>query len=334
MQHSTQSSSATHQSQYLTRLSAVRDYYKSNSFQFNHKSSNSHQLQPSIVFLDTDQGVARAGDAIADGWPVVTDYGSTYGTSFPPSIRNDIAVARKEQGPLNTVSVVAMKKEAYSWIDYSLIHSKIKELILQGALEVLEGIAFVRYPANALARSIINPSCIGPENRIQVFITSDDDPLMSYLKSKHSISFIAVRSSNFSGELERSSINGAMKFASEIGAPLFAIRNLRTFHSQIEDEENEINQSLEKLHRKRVGSQPIVCIANNNRDPVLTICRTGNTHPDTLVRLLGNFTKKGIKIITNEERTPPPGRRQYQVDQSITEPLLIRRLLLEASNLL
>ena len=189
-----------------------------------------------MVFLDIEQGVTRAGDAIAEGWPVVTDYGATFGTAFPPHIREEIAVARKETAPLATVSLVTTRELAMAWMDLTKIHPSVRKLIKQHKLEILEGVSFVRFPASQLALDTIDPSCINSDHEIQVFIEPEDEPLMRYLKLKHHIEYIAVRSSNITGKLEETSVKGAMQYASEIGAPLFVMRSLNAFYVQVEDE--------------------------------------------------------------------------------------------------
>src|SRR5215217_5711361 len=84
-------------------------------------SAYSHSLLR-VVFLDSAEGIAAFGDALAAGWPALLDMGATYGTSFQDSIRADVGAARHEVGDLVTVSIIAKTKEALSWMDESVIH--------------------------------------------------------------------------------------------------------------------------------------------------------------------------------------------------------------------
>jgi hypothetical protein len=316
-------------SPYLQRLRAVSELYTSSG-----NKNTTKSLAPKVVFLDIEQGVTRAGDAIAEGWPVVTDYGATFGTAFPPHIREQIAVARRETSPLATVSLVTMKAEALEWMDMDTVHPTIAQLVVQGELGILEGISFIRFPASQKALASVDSACINQANEIQVFIVPEDDPLMRYLKKKHSIHSIAVRSSNITGKLEETSVRGAMQYATEIGAPLFVMRSLHSFYSQVEDEEHKNKKGFQELHRKRIGSQPIIRLPHKDEPAEITLVRAGNTHPDTMERLLKAFTDAGVPVVHRPEKKAPKGRAIYEVDASISDPVLIRRLLLQASNLL
>src|SRR4051794_30173457 len=83
-------------------------------------SALSHSLLR-VVFLDSHEGIAAFGDALASGWPALLDMGATYGTSFQDSIRSDVGAARREVGDLVTVSMIARLSDALQWMDKSAI---------------------------------------------------------------------------------------------------------------------------------------------------------------------------------------------------------------------
>src|SRR6185295_10898912 len=84
-------------------------------------SALSHSLLR-IVFLDTPDGVAAFGDALAAGWPALLD-----------------------MGDLVTVSMIAKANEALSWMDESALHPTLLAGIKAGALDYLQRVVFVRF---------------------------------------------------------------------------------------------------------------------------------------------------------------------------------------------
>ena len=312
---------------YLERLKAVKDYFR---WREKHGGIDSpklrHKLMPQIAFLDLPQGVARAATAIADGQPVVTDYGATYGTAFSTSIREEVALARGERAPLEVVSVVSTQRQVYDWLDESKLHPDLHQSIQVGKLGILEGVAFVRFPANDQAKQQVGSYCINAKGEIQVFMVPESDPLMRCLREQHNISHIAVRSSNITGFPEEPYVDGAMKYASQIGAPLFIVRKLASFKAQF--------KKGDEIDRPRVGSQPILRLPMLGDEKQIEVVRTGNTSFDTLERLMAEFTIAGFKIVDKPEKKAPPTRRTYQVDPSITDPHQIKIELLRASDLL
>ena len=319
-------------SSYLERLQILRDLNLLPAAI--KRGSKKNPFAPKIVFLDTDQGVAEVGDAIAQGWPVVTDYGSTYGTAFPPLIRQEVALARGEKEPLETVSLVTFREVAYSWMDFQRIHPTIIKAIENHKLRILEGVAFMRFAANDLCVKAVGPNHINQLGEVQVFIVSHQDPLMAYLRRQHGINFIAVRSSNISGQKEEAFAHGAAKYASQIGAPLLAVRSLKSFSDQIEDERKLKQRLLSKLKRKRYGSQPIIRLPLVTEPSALTLVRSGNTHPVTMRALLAEILKEKIDLSFQPEKKTAFNRRQFQINRQIVQPTKIKKLLLKNSNLL
>ena len=284
--------------------------------------------------MDTQQGVSEVGDTIAEGWPVVTDYGATYGTTFPSHLRREIALARGEIEPLETVSLVTFKDNAYSWMNLKRIHPLLLKPIQEKKLDILEGISFIRYPCDDLGVRVVGRHYVNKSGEIQVFIVPPADPLMKYLRLNHDISYIAVRSSNISGRPEEPFAKGAVKYAASIAAPILAIRSLKSFYTQIEDEHLVKRRLFDKIKRKRYGSQPIIRLPSVDDEPLITLVRAGNTHPDVIKKLLKNILAVGIGFSYLPEKKIKFKRQMYHLDSQITDPRSIRRLLLKYSNLL
>ena len=313
-------------SPYLERLEAVKEYFLWRENEKIDSPRLRHQHMPQIAFLDHEQGVARAAAAIAEGHPVVTDYGATFGTAFSTSIREEVALARGEKVPLEVVSVVATQRQVYEWLDETKLPPELGQLIQAGQLGILEGVAFVRFPANDRAKQLVSSYCINAKGEIQVFMVPESDPLMRCLRDQYNISHIAVRSSNITGLPEEPYVDGAMKYASQIGAPLFIVRKLASFKAQV--------KKGYEIDRPRVGSQPIVRLPMLSEERRIEVVRTGNTSFDTLKRLMAEFTTAGFKIVDKPEKIVPFSRKTYQVDPSITDPHQIKIELLRASDLL
>src|SRR5690348_13899267 len=104
-------------------------------------SAYSHSLLR-VVFLDSAEGIASFGDALAAGWPVLLDMGATYGTSFQDSIRATVGAARNESGQLVTVSMIARLSDALQWLDRSAIHPTLLKRIEDGAFKMLQKVVF------------------------------------------------------------------------------------------------------------------------------------------------------------------------------------------------
>jgi len=290
-----------------------------------------HVHNPKIVFLDTEQGVSEVGDAIAQGWPVVTDYGSTYGTAFPPQIRDAIATARGEVEPLATVSIVTFRDVAYGWMDTSRIHPHILSALNEGKFDILTGVSFMRFACNDKCEEALGHHYVNSNKEVQVFIVPDNDALMAYLRKDHNLSYIAVRSSNVTGQQEEAFANGAVKYAQAIGAPILAVRSLESFSAQIEDERLVKEKQFENLQRKRYGSQPIISLSSSDEPPVVTLVRAGNTDPSTLQKLLSNIVSNEIGFVFVPEKTTAFSRPMYKAEDSVNSPEKIRQLLLEHS---
>lgn len=320
-------------SPYLERLAALQKLGLL-PHQGGEDSSKNTEFEPKIVFMDTAQGVAEVGDALAMGWPVITDYGATYGTTFPPQIREAVALARGEVEPLPTVSIVTFRDVAYGWMDTSRIHPELVQSLNAGKFDILNGISFIRYPCNTTCQETLGRHYVNAKQEVQVFIIPDDDPLMSYLRSEHRLAYIAVRSSNVTGQQEEAFPEGALKYAAAIGSPILAVRSLESLTVQQEDEQNVRENLSEKLNRKRYGSQPIVTLSSVDEPPALTLTRAGNTDPATLQRLMADIIADGISFVYIPEKTTSFTRPMYAAGDDARTPQEIRRLLLKHSGLI
>jgi hypothetical protein len=292
-----------------------------------------HKFNPKIVFLDTEQGVSEVGDAIAQGWPVVTDYGATYGTAFPPNIREAVATARGETEPLATVSIVTFRDVAFGWMDTTRIHPDIVEALNEGKFDILTGISFIRFACNEKCQETLGHHYVNEKKEVQVFIVPDEDPLMAYLRKDHNLAYIAVRSSNVTGQQEQAFAPGAVKYAQAIGAPIMAVRSLDSFNVQIEDEHLVRQNQYVNLQRKRFGSQPIISLSSAEEPAVVTLVRAGNTDPSTLQSLMADIVSEKIGFVYVPEKVTSFSRQMYKTEDSVKSPQEIRKLLLEHSGI-
>ncbi|MDQ5951119.1 MAG: hypothetical protein QG639_396 [Patescibacteria group bacterium] len=291
--------------------------------------------QPQLVFLDTQEGIELVATAIAKGNPVVTDYGATYGTAFSLNIRQEVAEIRKEQEPLAIVSLVCSKRDALSWMDTSRMHPEIVASIYNqqecSNLDVIEGIAFIRFPCTDEAKEELGSYYVNQDREVQVFMV-DNDPLMDYLSQQFDIHYIAVRSSNITGRPEEPFKNGAEVYASEIGAPIIAVRSKAALQAQLDDEAVvSTSEIAENLRRQRVGSQPILVFKTENGEPVVELARAGNTTPETMHRLLRDFLRDTIQFNYHEEKIAGHKRKMFDVNPAVTDPAEIKKIILKAS---
>lgn len=250
------------------------------------------------------------------GHPVVTDYGSTFGTAFIPSVREKVAKLRKEVPPLATVSLVATYGQTLSWIDHSQLHPHIRQKIATHTLRFFEHLAFLRLPANARAISELGENYINPFGEFQSFIVSDSDPLLSALISLGHPPYYAVRSSNITGEPEEYTIPGALKFAAKIRSPYLAVTN-----------------ADKKDSRKRLGSQPILHFPQKPDSPEVILARMGSTHPEALEIIVKYLFPQAIFTLAEEKKVDY--RKQYHPkdDGFSLDPEVIRQALLTAAGL-
>lgn len=242
------------------------------------------------------------------GWPIVVDYGATYGTTFRLDIREEVALARKEPTPLATVSLVANYATLERWIDVSQLHPSVQNEVTEGKLRLLEGVSFVRFPAKVeqlpedVKEYALNDKC-----EVQIFIVPDNDPLMSTLQKKHHLDYVAVRSSNVSGKPEEAFSTGAHQYAQDITAPIVAIRNKTV-------------ESREDL-RLRIGSQPIIRLPQMNDPAEVEIVRAGNLHPESLILLISSMamapqvTHREEKVVTHERTKFKPSSKSKTIQQ-------------------
>ncbi|MEO8396229.1 MAG: hypothetical protein ABI700_24760, partial [Chloroflexota bacterium] len=265
-------------------------------------SAHSHSLLR-VVFLDSAEGIAAFGDALAAGWPALLDMGATYGTSFQDSIRATVGAARNEAGQLVTVSMIARLSDALQWMDRNAIHPTLLKRIENGALETLQKVVFVRFPANEAGRAL-GKHCVNEDGEIQVMFYPEDDPILSYLHDNHSFSYFEVRSSNISGFPEEPFAPGAVEYACAIAAPVVAVRSFAALEAQIIDQALFKQNLIPVMRRKRFGSFPIVRFARADDPtsvPAISIVRAGNTSPDTVARLIKRVFPKALTVYTEEK---------------------------------
>lgn len=291
-------------------------------------SALSHSLLR-IVFLDSPEGVAAFGDALAAGWPALLDMGGTYGTAFQDSIRADVGAARREVGDLVTVSMIAKANEALRWMDESGIHPTLLKGIQAGALDYLQKVVFVRFPANDTGRAL-GKHCVNADGDIQVMFFPDDDPILSYLQTTYDLHYYEVRSSNISGNPEEPFAPGAVEYACAIAAPVVAVRSFAALEAQIIDQALYKQNIIPAMRRKRFGSFPIVRFArvtDPTATPTISIVRAGNTSPDTVAKLVkGCFPEANI-LYTEEKQT----FKRHEYESPYSEPDRIQADLLRAS---
>ena len=136
-----------------------------------------------IALLDTEDGLLNAAKILAEGGMLLTGYGAVYGTSFNPAARMRAAILRGERphedGKLDTVSVVApFSLIAKDWIDHAKLNPNIVKPELIDKLNIFTNIAFIRFPASDIAKSLFKSYYINEKGELQAFPTSDDDKLV------------------------------------------------------------------------------------------------------------------------------------------------------------
>jgi len=289
--------------------------------------------RPKILFLDNPVDVARIAHEIGGRKrPVVFDYGATYGTTFAPRSRENVAKVRGEIAPYETVSVVTTRKVASGWVDQERIHPDVAQSIKDGGLNVLDGVSFIRFPCNQKCEADLGPDFVNAKKEVQVFIVPESDPLMSSLKSGHNLKAVGVRSANMSGHEEERFIVGALQYARKIGAAIVAVRNPKTILSQIKDEKHLANNQPEKMQRKRYGSQPIVRLPTADETPAaITLIRAGNTEPTTIRRLVSKAVPEKVDFVHANEKKTTFVRAEFSVDSKVALPGHIRKVLVKNS---
>jgi len=286
---------------------------------YDYKGANQEGFQPEVVSLDNNTGLECAALALAKGWPVVIDYGATFGTTFLTNIREQVAMARKEPEPLEWVSLVTNYDTARGWIDVKRLHPQVAGQISIGVLQALENTTFVRFPATSAAIDTLGMHHVNKDNEVQAFLVPDNEPLMRILREKYKIPYVAVRSANIHGEPEKSNLSEAIEYARQIGARVVAL-NKDTAHQ-------------EQYLRQRIGSQPIIRLPLISEDPVVTLVRAGNTHP-SVIQSLVYHTFPGVEFKYLEEKAGP---ERVQYNPLSSEPGLspdeLRNRLLKAAGL-
>jgi hypothetical protein len=282
-----------------------------------------------IVFLDTAEGIAEFGDALAAGWPVLWDMGGTYATAFQDSIRADVGAARQETGKLVTVSMIARMSDALQWMDMDAIHPALRDQIQAGALSTLQKVVFIRFPANETGRAL-GQHCVNEDGEIQVMLYPEDDPILSYVRDTHNMRYFEARSSNISGSPEEPFAPGAVEYACAIAAPVVAIRSFAALEAQMIDQALFKQNLINAMRRKRFGSFPIVRLAraeNPSDKPVILIVRAGNTSPDTVVRLLRGVFPEALAFHSEEKSA----HKRHEYESPYDDPKAIQDDLLRAS---
>jgi hypothetical protein len=291
-------------------------------------SALSHSLLR-VVFLNTPEGIAAFGDAIAAGWPALIDMGATYGTAFQDLVRPDVGAARKEVGSLVTVSMVARLSDALKWMDTSALHPTIWNYIQQGLLTTLQKIVFVRFPANEEGRNL-GKHCVNEDGEIQVMFFPEDDPVLTYLTQNYGITSYEARSSNISGSPEEPFAPGAVEYACAIAAPIVAVSSPEALEAQMIDQALHKQKLITMMRRQRFGSFPILRFAkvdDPSKPPVVSIVRAGNTAPATLFRLIEGLFPEAEAIYTEEKQS----HLRHEYDSPFEDPKAIQQDLLRAA---
>jgi hypothetical protein len=290
-------------------------------------SALSHSLLR-VVFLDKFDGIVEFADALAAGWPVLLDMGATYGTAFLDAIRGDVGAARHEAGSLVTVSMVARLADALAWMDMDAVHPALRARIEAGALEPLEKVVFVRFPANDAGRAL-GKHCVNEDGEIQVMFFPEDDPLLGYLRGQYNVPCFEVRSSNISGSPEEPFAPGAVEYACAIAAPVVAVQSLQALEAQMIDQALYKQGLIQAMRRQRFGSFPIVRIARAEASdaPSLSIVRAGNTTPETVARLVKGVFPEADVIYAEEKQA----HKRHEYESPFTDPREIQADLLRAS---
>ncbi len=289
-------------------------------------SALSHSLLR-VVFLDSREGIAAFGDALAAGWPALLDMGATYGTAFQDAIRGDVGAARQEAGSLVTVSMVARLNDALTWMDKAALHPALRARIEDGALTRLERVVFVRFPANESGRAL-GQHCVNEDGEIQVMFYPEDDAILGYLRQTYDISNFEVRSSNISGSPEEPFAPGAVEYACAIAAPVVAVRSFQALEAQMIDQALYKQGLTKAMRRQRFGSFPIIRLARaNSATPTISIVRAGNTAPETVARLVrGVFPE--ASVVYSEEKL---AHKRHEYESPFYAPQDIQADLLRAA---
>lgn len=290
-------------------------------------SALSHSLLR-VVFLDSRDGVAAFGDALAAGWPALIDMGATYGTAFQDSIRSDVGAARQEAGALVTVSMVARLNDALQWMDKAAIHPALLARIEAGAFDAVQKVVFVRFPANEAGRAL-GKHCVNEDGEIQVMFFPDDDPILNYLRDTYNITNYEVRSSNISGSPEEPFAPGAVEYACAIAAPVVAVRSFQALEAQMIDQALYKQGLIAAMRRQRFGSFPIIRFAQtvSGDAPAISIVRAGNTAPGTVARLVKGCFPEATVTYTEEKLA----HKRHEYESPLDDPHEIQADLLRAS---
>jgi hypothetical protein len=268
---------------------------------------------PRALFANDPRAIQEAGDAVAAGWPVLLDLGSTYGTIFRDDIRQDVAHARGEMGALSTVSVIARREDAMQWIDEDRLHPAISRALHGDKGALLERVGLFRFPANAAGRAL-GKHVVNEDGDIQMYFAKDDDPLMAYLREAHGIIALDMVAPHLASQPDEPFAPGALAYGYEIASPIVLIRSEASLVEQIDDQLWLDLRQLKDMKRQRVGAFPIVKLPSVNDIvldmPVVRLLRAGSTHANTMKHFVhGVFPQAAFRY---EEAAPAKRRMEYE----------------------
>jgi len=297
--------------------------------------------QVEVLFLNTEEGIKKVADALMNGEPVVYDFISTYGHIFNPTIdgiRERVAEIRQEkkdiEGKYATVSVVATFNEVLEWMDMEKIHPALKGNLEQ--LKVMKDLGFIRFPANEAAKAEVGSDCINSFGEIQVLMTEENDPFLTYLRENYEVRAMAVRSANISGVPEAATVPKAIEFAKQIGAKILAVRSKAEYEAQIRDAEHPYTKKQVRRPnrmRQRTGSVPIIDLPiTGDKNPVITLVRAANTDPNSVKRLVQDILDETGFGFAHTEEKKGVARKPYDVRRSLTGPNRVREVLKQVSS--
>jgi hypothetical protein len=225
--------------------------------------------------------------------------------------------------------MVARMSDALTWMDRNAMHPALLARIDAGALEPLQKVIFVRFPANNVGRAL-GRHCVNADGEIQVMLFPEDDPILCYLLETHRLRYYEVRSSNISGSPEEPFAPGAVEYACAIAAQVVAVRSLAALEAQIIDQALFKQNLLTVMRRKRFGSFPIIRFPRTQSAadrPAIPLVRAGNTAPETVARLVKGCFPEALTVYAEEKST----FKRHEYESPFDDPRAIQTDLLRAS---
>lgn len=287
------------------------------------------QVMTRLAFLEEPEHVSHIIDVLKEGFPIVLDGGAMYGIVFLPNVRKELFLARTSEEQrlkaMPVVGVVATYDVAMGWLDKSKVDPKLVDFISGCNLKCLSDIAFLRFPIKDTDDKSLFDYSVSTNtdgiNVIQVSILSDEHPLLRVMKNDHGLDYFLVRSANMSKKPECTTPEQAYSYSQLMGCPAVVFSSM-----------DAVIKHNEHHERERFGSIPVIEINPTGSESSVTLRRAGNTHPDTMMRLLRGLLPSDIKISYEEEKSAAY-RKQYRVSDNITDPWDIRADLLRSSGL-